>query len=180
SPSVEISASTSERRFSKSERESGMVNRPPSPERITYARVEGAKKRETPPLPLSCRTPVDNGSFQVQHAGAGLAIRVQLAVVDRLHAAAMLLRTQVVKVRHHAEPIAFERQPAVGIQQVGLVLIHQVLDPVEPFALPPIRSDVRAANTTPSRWLRSALRVVVIEIGVGGVVPVIRHAREGP
>src|ERR1019366_8326847 len=57
SPSVEISASTSERRFSKSERESGMVNRPPSPERITYARVEGAKKRETPPLPLSCRTP---------------------------------------------------------------------------------------------------------------------------
>src|ERR1035437_7848617 len=65
-------------------------------------------------------------------------------------------------------------------QQVGLVLIHQVLDPVEPFALPPIRSDVRASNTTPSRCLRSALGVVVIEIGVGGVVPVIRHAREGP
>jgi hypothetical protein len=76
--------------------------------------------------------PVGQAALEVQHARAGLAILFALAGVHRL------VGFGIVEVRHQVQPVLLEGQRAVGIEKVGLIAVHQILDAVEPVALPAI------------------------------------------
>ena len=49
-------------------------------------------------------------------------------------------------VRDEAQPVLLERQGAVGVEQVRLILVDQVLDAHEPVALPRLRDAVSSQS----------------------------------
>ena len=82
----------------------------------------------------------------------------------------------VVQVGDDAQAVLPKRHGAVRVQQVGLVLVDQVCDPVEPSLVPPGVVGVPAS----SLMLDQRLIVVrQVEILVLGIVPVVRNARVG-
>ncbi len=60
-----------------------------------------------------------------------------LAGVDHLRLAAVRLGVGVVEMGDQAAAdLVAERHAAVGVEQVGMVVVHQLLDAVEPLLLP--------------------------------------------
>ena len=92
-------------------------------------------------LPRVGRNPSGNAALQVQDAGPGLAILRGLAGIDGLHLATVPLGVGVIQMRHQAEPIFLEGNPAVSVEQVGLVVVHQILDAFEIELLPGVGRD---------------------------------------
>ena len=76
-------------------------------------------------------------------------------------------------VRYQAVAVVAKRDPAIGVKEVGLVIIDEVLDAVEPLELPGV-GDLAAHSLSGNRLV---LGEWVVEIGVGGVGAVVGNAR---
>ena len=72
----------------------------------------------------------------IQQAGADGAVHCLLAGVYRLGLAAVQLGAHIVEVRHHLQPVFLEREVAVGIEKVGLILVDEVGHAVKIMTLP--------------------------------------------
>src|SRR6476469_4570751 len=97
-------------------------------------------------------------------------------VVNRLHATAMALRAGVVVVRYQGQTVFLERNCAIGVQQIRLVLIDQILYAIEILKLPGI-GRIAAHRLGVLRKVRRHPLVAVIEIRIGGVDAVVWHSR---
>jgi hypothetical protein len=74
---------------------------------------------------------IHHAALDIQNARAGRAFAAPFAGVNHVHLPAMPAQALVVVVRHQAAAPAAERNAAVFIVQVGLVLIDQILRPQE-------------------------------------------------
>src|ERR1039457_1474120 len=82
---------------------------------------------------------IHHAALDIQNACAGRAFAAPFAGINHIHLPMMPAQALVVVVRHQAAAPAAERNAAVFIVQVGLVLIDQILRPQEPLALPLLR-----------------------------------------
>jgi hypothetical protein len=78
---------------------------------------------------------VHTAALQIQRARALLAIPPVLTGVDRFHAAAVAFGADVVVMRQEAEPVSVERDAAIGVEKIRLMLVDQIFDAVESTAV---------------------------------------------
>ena len=72
---------------------------------------------------------IRNTALNVQHAGAKLTFTTALGGVDRIHFAVVPLEALIVIVSDKRAPPLAERNRAVLVVEVRLVLINKVLGP---------------------------------------------------
>src|ERR1035441_4996372 len=109
--------------------------------------------------------PAGNSALPVLHACPGFAIARQLAGVDGLASPPVALGAEIVKVRNQREAIFPKENIAVGVEQVGLVVVDQVFDALEVMHLPRVRR--LAVIDLLAVWI--IFRQLMIEVGVCGV-----------
>ena len=118
-------------------------------------------------LPRVGQDVAGHAALDIERAGALLAILLGLAGVEAVGHLVVVVGDQLVA------PLA-ERNAAIGVEQVGLVLVDQVLHAEEVETLPGIGS--LAAHGL--RGDRLVLGERVVEIGVGGIGAVVGDAGE--
>ncbi len=112
--------------------------------------------------------PEQHAALEVLHPHP---LRRLLAGVDDLRHAAVARGRGVVEVRDQAAAdLVAERHAAVGVEQVRLVVVDEVLDAREPLAVPGRVRAVPLLVARRGRW--------VVEVGILRVGPVVRHAGE--
>src|SRR5438876_11349852 len=75
-------------------------------------------------------------TFNIERAGAHGAVFGMLAGVDRFNFSAMAMRVRIVIVREHIQTMLLKWKRTVAVQEIRMMLVHQVLDAQKPFALP--------------------------------------------
>jgi len=71
---------------------------------------------------------IGDSALDIERARACIAISAGLACIDALHFTAVEFRVDIVKVRNEFVTEVAERNSAIGIQQVRMVIVNQVLD----------------------------------------------------
>ena len=120
----------------------------------------------------STRNSTGDAALQIQNASSGLAVDRPLAGVNGFDMASVDLGACVVVVRHHGQAVFLVVDAAIGVEQVGLVVIDQVLDALIVVQLPGLR------NVCPSKSgvLRAdhiVFGILVIEIGISWIDAVV-------
>src|SRR5262249_41199376 len=86
---------------------------------------------------------VHDPAFDIQDAGARLAVFECLARVHCIDLTLMTSGAQVVMMRHDPKPVFFKWNQSVAVEQIGLILIQKVFDPQKPVSLESLRSSVQ-------------------------------------
>ena len=113
-------------------------------------------------------------ALHIEHSNSLLRILLALAGVDRLCLAAVALGIGVVEMRHQTVAIIFERQGAVNVKQIGLIVVYQVAHARIPMFLPPFRNAAFIPIQLAVNFVRIDIEAEIFRVGT-----VIRHARQG-
>ena len=119
--------------------------------------------------------PSRDSTLKIEHAGALRAVVRILGSVDRLRLTAVPPGIGVVKVRHHVQAVFLKRKGAIGVEQIRLIPIDQIVHSQEIMAPPGVGYAVRI----PGELLINLLHVV-IQIRILRVRPVVGNAGVRP
>jgi len=128
-------------------------------------------------LPWECGDAVEDAAFAVEGAGADGAVVGLLAEVDGFDFAVVFGGADVVDLGDGGVAVLVEGDAAVGVEEVGLVLIDEIFDAAEVLQLPSVGRDA-AHGLCGFGEVGGLAGVVVVEIGEGGVGAVVGDAGE--
>jgi hypothetical protein len=87
-------------------------------------------------LPWILPDALDYAAFNVEDTSSRVRVLTSLSGIDRLNSPAVPLCILIVKMGYKRESPFLERNMAVTVEQVRLVLVDQVFDPREPMPFP--------------------------------------------